>query len=109
MTTLKPEFDLLLTYHRRVMNHRMMGYLKGGAMYRSLTFDRASVNDLHRINFEVQVGLSQKIAENMLISIGYQGVISSGLGLQTSSITNTGTIKNIPSQHGILLSVSYSA
>jgi hypothetical protein len=107
MTTLKPEFDMLLTYRRDLKDGDTFGYAKAGGMYRHMTFDRGTINDLQKINFEIQVGVSHKIAENLSISFGYQGVFSNGLGLRTSAVTMTGEVKNIPSQHGALLSLNY--
>lgn len=109
MTTLKPEFDVLLTMHRALKNNITFGYLKTGAVYRHLTMDRGTINDLRKVNFELQAGITQKISQTVSVSLGYQGMFSSGLDLNTSSVTNTGSIKNIPSQHGLLFSAHYNA
>jgi len=109
MTTFKPVFDMLLTYHRDFKNHSTSGYVKAGGMYRQLTFDRGTINDLSQVNPELQIGISQKISNNVSLSVGYQGIFSSGLKLETFPSLNEAKIKNIPSQSGILLSVNYIA
>lgn len=108
LTTLKSEFDILFTLHRELISDVTDLYVKVGGMYRQLTMDSSAINDLRKVNLEVQAGLSQNISENVSISLGYQGVFSPGLELQTCSICNTADIRNIPSQHGVLFSAHYN-
>ncbi len=87
----------------------MSAYIKGGAMVRHISHDRSTINDLRQANLEFQAGLSRNLSSTLSMSMGYQGVFSNGLKLQTLSVTNTGTIKNIPSQHGVFVSIHYMA
>jgi hypothetical protein len=108
-TTIMPMVDLLLTARKSLIDSKKVsGYIKAGAAYRTMHFDRDTINDLRKINPELQVGISMPITSNACLSFGYQGVFSSDMNLTTTT-TGNGNVKNIPSVHGALLSITYKS
>ena len=77
-------------------------------------FDRDTINTLRKVNPELQVGLSMKTSNSSFLSLAYQGVFAGKVGMVTTNPTaaigaGTGSVKNIPSQHGVLLTLSMTA
>lgn len=108
-TTITPMVDLLLTARKKLSeSSKFSSYFKAGVAYRTMHFDRDTMNDLRKINPEVQVGVSMSLTSNACLSLGYQGVLSKNINLTTTT-TGTGNVKNIPAVHGALMSVTYKA
>lgn len=107
-TTLKTFVDGLVEISREIheKTHTAI-FVKAGVAYRELYFDRDTINTLQKFNPEVQVGLKINIKQNFNVALGYQGIFGGGSGFTTNSSTNTGHIKNIPSQQGMLLMFGY--
>lgn len=87
----------------------LSGFVKAGGAYRTMHTDRNTVNSLQKINPELQLGLSLEMGSHSSVSFGYQGIFAGKIGFTTNSTTNTGNIKNIPTQHGALVTFNYHA
>lgn len=108
-TTLKTFVDVLVEISRVVHEKtQTVAFVKAGVAYRELYFDRDTLNTLHKFNPEVQAGLKINLKRNFNMSVGYQGIYGDDLKLTTSATTNTGKVKNIPNQQGVLLMFGYN-
>lgn len=108
-TTLKTFVDALVEISRVVheKTHTVV-FVKAGVAYRELYFDRDTLNTLHKFNPELQAGLKINLKRNFNMLVGYQGIYGGDLKLTTSATTNTGEVKNIPNQQGVLLMFGYN-
>lgn len=108
--TTTPVLDLLATFDvpLSMINQGSTTFLKAGIAYRQMHFGRTAVNDLQKINFEFQAGLSAQVSERASLAIAYQGIFSSKPTLTTYGVApvGRGRVKNIPSQNGVLLTFS---
>lgn len=107
---IKPMADLLVTLDKQYTNG-VGGFVKAGVAYRQMHFDRDTINTLREFDPEVQVGISKKLTNRTTLSIAYQGVYSGKMDLTTTNLTGgrgegTGAVSNVPSQHGVLLTIS---
>ena len=109
LLTAKPMLDLLGTLSWGPMED-IPGLIlfKGGVAYRQWQMDYATVNNVSKIAGEIQVGLGIAVAEAATLSLLYQGIYGSSPGFTVNAVNGTGHIENIPSQSGILLSLSLS-
>jgi len=107
-TYISPAIDLLAQVKKRVSGGKKptIAYLKAGIAYRSLHFDRDTINSLQKINPEVQVGFGKLLSDHAMLSLGYQGIFANNIGLTVYS-DGTARVKNIPTQHGGLLAFTY--
>lgn len=112
-TFIKPMADILLTAEKPLSQFSgdMRVFTKAGIAYRQMHFDRDTINSLRKINPELQLGVSKNISADVMLNIAYQGIYSGNIDLSTNNPTNvqgagTGNVKNIPTQHGILFSLS---
>jgi hypothetical protein len=114
-TFFNPMADLLVTTSKSLNAACWIsGFIKAGIAFRQMHFDRDSMNDKRQVSPELQVGISKKISDKASIAIGYQGIFSGKIGLVTNNPTaglgqGTGTVKNIPSQQGVLFTLTMSA
>lgn len=112
-TFIKPMADLLITA-AKPLNDKTSAFIKGGIAFRQMHFDRDSINSLRKVNPELQVGLSMNVSNRTSLSLAYQGVFAGKVGMVTINPTlavgaGTGNVKNIPSQHGVLLTLTMTA
>lgn len=112
-TFIKPMADLLITAAKPI-NDKTSAFIKGGIAFRQMHFDRDTINTLRKVNPELQVGLSMKVSDSSSISLAYQGVFAGKVDLVTTNPGaalggGTGVVKNIASQHGVLLTLSMTA
>lgn len=107
--TIKPLLDLLATASWQPFDSvPVYGLVKPGIAYRRLQVnDRVSFNDLSQIAFEIQAGLGVNVSERANLSLNYQGIFNGNTTYTINNTTFTGNISNIPTQDGILLSLSY--
>jgi hypothetical protein len=106
----KPMIDILLTASKTI-NENTSVFIKGGVAYRQITFDRDTISSLEKIDPEVQVGLAMKLSNNTSLSLSYQNIIGGDAEFTTTNPSTTlgsgtGHIKNIPTQHGILITLT---
>lgn len=108
--TIKPMLDLLATATWQPIERLgVIGIIKPGIAYRRMQVnDRVTFNDLSEVAFELQAGLGMHLSEKALVSLNYQGIFSGNTTYTLNTITNTGHISNIPTQNGLLLSLSYT-
>lgn len=108
--TTKPMLDLLATASwKPVENIPIFGLGKVGIAYRRLQVnDRIMINDLSEVAFEVQAGIGMRISDRASLSLNYQGIFDGNTTYTINSTSFTGHISNIPSQNGVLLSLSYT-
>ncbi|HAU0230588.1 TPA: hypothetical protein ACT9K7_001839 [Legionella pneumophila] len=103
----KPLLDALATLKITPFdNPGLFGFVKGGIAFRQLQVDRNEVNDLVRLNPELQAGLGYGLSDNGAFFVGYQHVFGKNPNYQVNPLTETGHIENLPSQHSILLGFS---
>ena len=107
LVTSKPMLDLLATLTYAPMSD-VPAFLisKGGIAYRQWQADYNSVENVSKIAGEFQVGLGVAVAEAATLSLLYQGVYGTNPNLTVNSTTGTAQIAGIPTQSGILLSMS---
>lgn len=103
----KPLMDALITLKTMPFdNPGIFGFLKGGLAYRQLQVDRNEVNDLTKINPELQLGLGYGMTDNSALFIAYQHIFGSNPNYQINPLTETGHIENVPSQNSLFLGIS---
>lgn len=107
--TMKPLLDVLLGFNAEPLdNFPLRLWLKGGAAYRSLQLDRTSVADLAGFAPEMQAGISYPINEQTFFNIGYQRIWGKKPELTINTLTETGTLHNIPSQQAVMLGFTFN-
>jgi hypothetical protein len=108
--TIKPMLDLLATASwQPIENIPVFGLVKPGIAYRRMQVnDRVTFNDLSQVAFELQAGLGARISDRASLALIYQGVFEGNTSYTIDTTTFTGHISNIPTQNGLLLSLSYT-
>ena len=107
LLTAKPMIDLLGTLSWAPMpDVPVLILTKLGVAYRQWQMDYVAVNNVSKIACELQLGLGMAVAEAATLSLLYQGIYGSSPGFTVNSVNGTGHVGNIPSQSGILLSLS---
>ena len=108
--TIKPMLDLLATVTwQPVESSPVFGIVKPGIAYRRLQLNNTvTFNDLSEIAFEIQAGLGAHISDRATLSLNYQGVLERNTTYTINTTNITGHISNIPTQNGLLLSLSYT-
>lgn len=108
-TTEKPILDLTATLKKSFVNSPFFLEGKAGIAYRRWQFDNInSVNDLSQVGFEAQAGAGYHINHRTDLSLLYQGIFGGNPHLTANGTTGTGIVSNIPTQNGILLSLSHT-
>ena len=80
---------------------------KAGAAYRRLyVINRADVGNKYQFAGEVQAGAGVPITDSSTLSLLYQGVYGGSADFTASAVSLTGSVKNIPVQNGLLLSLN---
>lgn len=106
---IKPMLDVLISLKTEPLNDfPLYAWVKGGAAFRQMQFDRESVNDLNHVSPEMQIGLGYQINEQAAITLGYQNIWGNHPTLIVNSIDDTGVINNIPSQQAVMLGFSFA-
>ena len=107
---IKPMLDFLATGSWQPKEAiPILGLVKVGVAYRRLQVnDRVTFNDLSQAAFEVQAGLGYQINERATLSLNYQGIFDGDTSYTINATQATGHISNIPSQNGLMLSLSYA-
>lgn len=104
---IKPLLDVLATLKVTPFdNPGLFGFVKGGVAYRQLQVDRNEVNDLAKINPEIQVGLGYGMNDNAALFLVFQHVFGNNPNYQANPLTETGYIQGLPSQDSILMGLS---
>ncbi|MDF1677997.1 MAG: hypothetical protein P1U32_04805 [Legionellaceae bacterium] len=105
--TITPLLDLLATLRVSLASNTPVFLdLKGGLVYRRMYIDRSTVNNKFQFAGEFQGGIGVPIADSSTLSLLYQGIYGGSLGYSADLASQTGNIKNIPIQNGILLSLN---
>ncbi|MDF1646311.1 MAG: hypothetical protein P1U61_04920 [Legionellaceae bacterium] len=105
--TVTPMLDLLATLRVSLASNTPVFIdLKGGIVYRRMYIDRETISNKFQIGGEFQGGIGMPIADSSTLSLLYQGVYGGSLGYSANFATQTASIKNIPIQNGILLSLN---
>lgn len=103
-TTIKPIADLLATLHVGLDKvGKVFVLIKGGIAYRRWQFDRDTISSLDKVNGEVQAGLGVKISPRTNLVAYYQGIYGGSVRFKVRNGTAgdaTGSVNNIPTQHG---------
>jgi hypothetical protein len=107
-STMKPMLDLLVTAKTNSLGViPLFAELKGGIAYRHWQFeDRDSINDQSNIAGEVQAGLGYLVSDKASLGVFYQGVFGGNPDFQVNALNQTGLVKTIPIQNGVLLSLT---
>lgn len=108
--SIKPMIDILATASwQPEENASIFGIIKPGIAFRRLQIDdRVTFNDLSEVAFEIQAGVGYHINNRASLLLLYQGVLNGGTNYSINTTAATGHISNIPSQNGLMLSLSYS-
>jgi hypothetical protein len=105
----KPMLDLLATLRISLaQNVPLFLDIKGGIVYRRMYLDQDNINNKSQFGGEFQGGIGMPIADSSTLSVLYQGVYGGSLGYSVNPVSLNGSIKNIPVQNGILLSLNIS-
>lgn len=105
-STLKPMLDALITVRiTPEFTAPLFIQVKGGGAYRRWQMDRDTINDISQLAPEVSAGFGYIITPNASISLSYQGIFGGNPGLSIDLDNASGTVKNIPVQHAILLGI----
>lgn len=107
-TTIKPMMDVLLTTKTALSNTIPLNLLmNAGIAYRRWQFnDRDSISDKVGIAPEIQAGFSYPVSEYSTVNLTYQGVFSGTPKFRFNPDNDSGSVSNMPTQHGILLGLS---
>ena len=104
---IKPLLDALGTLKVTPFdNPGLFGFVKGGIAFRQLQVDRNEVNNLTKINPELQVGIGYGVKDNGTLFLSFQHVFGSNPNYQVNPLTETGYIEGLPSQDSILMGLS---
>lgn len=106
---IKPMLDILGTASWKPLDAiPALALVKLGAAYRRLQInDRVTFNDLSQVGFEIQAGLGYQITNRATLSLLYQGVFNENTTYGIDPTLFIGHVSNIPSQNGLMLSLSY--
>ncbi|KTD32207.1 hypothetical protein Lnau_3118 [Legionella nautarum] len=109
---LKPMLDLLAVVKTVPLDAiPVFGYLKAGALYQQLHIDRETVTPVKRfrgVTPELIVGLGYKLNDQASINISYQYFWGRAPQLVVNELTQTATLRNIPSRQAIMLGFSFN-
>lgn len=106
-TTIKPMIDLLATVKKILGTSSFFLEGKAGAAYRRWQFNNLStIGDLSQFAPELQVGMGYQINLHVSMSLLYQGIYGRTPNLVVNTTTGVGSVSQIPSQNGLLLSLS---
>ncbi len=105
--TITPLLDLLATLRVSVASNTPVFLdIKGGLVYRRMYLDRETINNKFQFGGEFQGGIGVPIADSSTLSLLYQGIFGGSLGYNVNTAAQTASVKNIPIQNGILLSLN---
>lgn len=109
--TIKPTLDLLLT--TRVYPFKKSSFftlLKAGIIFRRLQFSRFTMNDLSKMNPEIQAGFGWNINSLASIFFAYQGIFGKRPNFQQINsqdlATTVGHISGIPDVNAVVTGLS---
>lgn len=109
-TTMRPMFDLLVTANASPLTESLLfTQLKGGIAYRYWQIDSFRINNKSEIAGEVQAGFGYPLTEITNLNLLYQGVFGSNPKFRVNPFAETGSVSNLPIQHGVLLGLSIIA
>ncbi|KTD24680.1 MULTISPECIES: hypothetical protein [Legionella] len=109
-TTMRPMFDLLVTANANPLTESLLfTQLKGGIAYRYWQINSFRINNKAEIAGEVQAGFGYPLTEITNLNLLYQGVFGSNPRFHVHPFPESGSVSNIPIQHGVLLGLSIIA
>jgi|GEM_PF-4221698 len=106
-----PIIDLLGTARMTLIEgDKFFGVFKAGAAYRRMSMsDSISVfNKLSKVNGEIQAGFGTTLSRISTVDVVYQGIYGGSQNLTVNEAAGTGSIRNIPSQNGVLVNFNVS-
>lgn len=105
---MKPVLDMLFSLKTAPFESLPINvWVKGGAAYRHLQLDRASVPDLRGFAPEIQAGIGYQINEKTTINAGYQYIRGKKPELTVNPLMETGILHNIPTVQALIIGVSF--
>ena len=109
-STIKPMMDLLATVKTTTLSTSpFFALVKGGVGYRRWQFEnRNTVNDLAKFAGELQAGLGYSLNQSTSLSLLYQGIYGNNPNFTVDTVNFVGHVSSIPTQQGVLLSLSYT-
>jgi len=83
-------------------------WLKAGVAYRQLKIDRDSVNSLRKVAPEILTGIGYVINDRAALNLEYQYIFGGNPKLAVNPVTETGVLRNIPSQQAVMLGFTFN-
>ena len=106
-STIKPMLDLLLTARVYPTCYDIFAQIKAGAVWRTWQFTRTTVNDVSKVDSELQIGIGYDINRSFRMSLSYQGIFGENGGFNASCPTcATRFWGGIPSENAVILGMS---
>ncbi len=104
-SSVKTMADILITAQSAPLgNFPICAQIKTGPIYRQWKFqNRSSINNLAKLDAEIQFGFSYHATDSIHLNLMYQGVFGEEPNLQVNTLTWAEHVSNIPLQHGLLL------
>lgn len=107
-SVIKPMLDLLLTarFYPNCCTP-IFGQLKAGATWRIWQFTRTTVNDISKVDPEIQVGIGYDVNRFFRLSLSYQGIFGQNANFNTKCPTcSTRMWGGIPSENSVIFGMS---
>lgn len=106
-TVIKPMLDILVRGKLSFPKYTSFySQVKAGAIWRQWQFTRSSVNDLSKINPELQIGVGWDINRIASLSLSYQHVFGGHPNFEVVSDDCQAHVSAIPSENSIILGLS---
>lgn len=104
---MKPTMDILVTskfYPSRY--NSSFTQIKAGLMLRQWQFNRGSINNMTKINPEIQIGIGRDINRIVSLALSYQRIVGNAPNFQITSENCYARVAGIPGESGIILGLS---
>jgi hypothetical protein len=113
LATIKPVIELLPTVSKRFSDTSpFVGFVKFGAAYRLMTFDRDTIPNISKISPDLHLGVAYTVSEHINLMMYYNIIFGGSPDITATMLplpaNNQGKAANIPTQQGVLLGFSFS-
>lgn len=106
-STIKPMMDFLLTGKRYLSTYpTFYSQIKVGAIWRQWQFTRSTVNDVSKINTELQFGMGWDVNKTTSITLLYQHIFGGHPSFEVVSDDCIAHVSKIPIENSIILGLS---
>ena len=106
-STIKPSLDLLLTAKVYPLTKRIFfTQIKAGAISRRWQFTRGSVNDVSKVNPEIQIGIGYDVNRVASVSLSYQGIFGNNPDFKIVTEDCLAHVSGIPGENSVILGLS---